>query len=336
MLFTRKVRTIALCWLTVLILALVPSIASARIANEVDYLALGNSLAAGQTPYKEIDKGYPDYIAEKLDELGFLQDFTDSFAVPGYTSADVLEDMENDVEIDDVSIQKFIKKAEIITLDAGANDLLKEIKITDSGISLDPEKIADTLDDVNGNLKKILRKIKKLNPKAEVYVMGYYNPFPYLPGQLQEQLLPLLDELNDKIKDAAKDEKAAFVPTSEVFAKNFQTFLPNPRDIHPSAEGYQAIADQFWEQIEEQFIVHKLTASERKVTLHEGEEVQISLIASFKSGGEDDVTTEAAWSSQKEEIAEVEDGLITAKKKGTTTIKAKFGGRTATITVKVE
>lgn len=333
---TRKARRIVTCWIAVLLLALVPSIAAAKISKEVDYLALGNSLAAGQTPYKEIGNGYPDYIAEKLDEIDYLQDFTDSFAVPGYTSADVLEDIENNVEIDDVSIQQFIKKAEIITLDAGANDLLKEISITPSGISLDPDKIGETIDDVNSNLKKILRKIKKLNPKAEVYVMGYYNPFPYLPDQLQEQLLPLLDALNGKIKDAAKDEKATFVPTADVFAENFQTFLPNPRDIHPSAEGYQAIADEFWAEIEGEFIVSKLAANERKVTLHEGEEVQISLVASYKSGGDEDVTADASWMSEKESIATVENGLITAIKKGTATIKAKYGGRTASVTVTVE
>ncbi|WP_134685309.1 SGNH/GDSL hydrolase family protein [Brevibacillus migulae] len=63
-----------------------------------DYLALGDSLAAGVTPYNQIDDGYTDFLAEKIEELGFLGYYTNRFAVPGYTTEDVLDDIQDDVE----------------------------------------------------------------------------------------------------------------------------------------------------------------------------------------------------------------------------------------------
>ena len=43
---------------------------------------------------------------------------------------------------------------------------------------------------------------------------------------------------------------ATFVPTSNLIQENYLTYLPNPNEIHLSAEGYQAIANEFWTNIE--------------------------------------------------------------------------------------
>ena len=41
--------------------ALAPLSAFAAENEKLDYLALGDSLAAGMTPYQTHEKGYPDY-----------------------------------------------------------------------------------------------------------------------------------------------------------------------------------------------------------------------------------------------------------------------------------
>ena len=62
--------------------------ANAQSADQqkIDYLALGDSLAAGQTPYKEFGKGYADYLAQQLNKVGVLASFNKQFAQSGYTS----------------------------------------------------------------------------------------------------------------------------------------------------------------------------------------------------------------------------------------------------------
>ncbi|MGM0805753.1 MAG: stalk domain-containing protein [Bacillota bacterium] len=220
--------------------------------NQQTYLALGDSLAAGQTPYLKIGKGYTNMIAENLKEIGFLHSFSKQYAFSGYTSQKVLQDIQNDVRKgtnDTTGIRGNIAKSDVITLDAGANDLLRKMKRTDQGLSIEPEALNEVLTGVNANIKEILNEIEILNPEANVYVMGYYNAYPYLPKEQQEQFLPILDELNDTIQNVTEKENATFVPTKNAIAVNAKTYLPNPSDIHPGLKGYEAIAKEFWKVV---------------------------------------------------------------------------------------
>ncbi len=317
-------------------LTLVPLSAIAKEGEKADYLALGDSLAAGQTPYREIGDGYADYLASYMEHIKYLDDYSKAFAVPGYTTSDVLRDIEQDVTKGGSSIQASIKDAEIITLDAGANDLLQEIKITPNGVQVDPEKAKAMINQVGENLSDILSAIDDLNPDADVFVMGYYNSFPYLPEPVQKQLLPLLDLLNDTIKKKTIKARATFVPTADAIAEDFRTYLPNPADIHPSTEGYKVLAQEMWKEVHSVFPVKSLEANKRKATMEKGENIQLTLTAVYKNGSEEDITALATWSSSNKRIVEVKEGKLTAKAKGSATIKAKYGTKTVTITVKVK
>lgn len=218
----------------------------------VTYLALGDSLAAGQTPYFKIGKGYADLLAEDLKEIGFLTSFSKQYAFSLYTSQRVLEDIVNDVrkgKDDTIGIRANIAEADLITLDAGANDLLQKMKRTDGGLYISPADLSQVLTQVESNIKAILEEINTLNPDAHVYVMGYYNAYPYLPTDQQEQFLPILNELNDTIKEAAISKGGVYVPTKDSMEVNIKVNLPNPSDIHPSVKGYEKIAGEFWKVV---------------------------------------------------------------------------------------
>ncbi|WP_134685308.1 GDSL-type esterase/lipase family protein [Brevibacillus migulae] len=225
-------------------------------------------------------------------------------------------------------------KREVITLNAGANDLLKQLTINQSGVSLDSEKVPVILEQVQKNTREILKEIKIQNFRAKVYVMGYYNAFPYIPEEQQEQLLPVLDQLNKVIEKEAKRADAAFIPTAKPIAKDFAAYLPNPQNIHLSEEGYEVVADAFWKEMKKQFMF-RLTTEDRSITLQTGTEQKLTLKAVFNGKQEYAVEKLAEWSSSNEEIASVEDGVVTAHQKGTTTITAKYGGQQIKFVVKV-
>ena len=48
---------------------------------------------------------------------------------------------------------------------------------------------------------KIVSAIHKINPDAQVYIMGYYNPFPQMPQEVQPMLAPVIKRLNTAIAD---------------------------------------------------------------------------------------------------------------------------------------
>ncbi|OZM56518.1 hypothetical protein CIB95_12155 [Lottiidibacillus patelloidae] len=236
---TKFIKFIFSFLLVVTLLLPTTSYAYPPQVNQLSYVALGDSLAAGYTPYQSIDKGYPDYVKEALYNLGYEVTLNKDFAVGGYTTANVLADM----QVPDV--QPAISQADIITISAGGNDLLSQLEITQTGVTLDPTKVPSILNNIATNLTGIVTSIKTLNPDAQIYLMGYFNAMPYLPVEQQQQLLPILEQINGIIEAVALQSGSTFVPTFDVIAENTLEYLPNPQDVHLSLTGYQAIAGEF-------------------------------------------------------------------------------------------
>lgn len=220
------------------LLASLPITAFAKSPEKkvVDYVALGDSLAAGMTPTGGIDFGYADYLVDRFEQSQYTVDFK-NYGVPGYTSGHLKLDILNKADV-----QAKIKEAELITIDIGSNDLLNVLNT--------PTQIQGAIGTVAVNLQNILSTIDGLNPNVNVYVMGYYNPFPYLPQERQEALLPLLDALNQTIEARAIANGDTYVATEEIIAKHYEIYIPNPSNIHLSKEGYQEVAKEFWKNID--------------------------------------------------------------------------------------
>lgn len=207
--------------------------------SEIDYVALGDSLAAGTTPYNDKDRGYPDYLAESFEKSQQKVNFS-NFAVSGYTSLQLKKDV-----LYNQKVREGIKGAEYITIDIGGNDMLY-------ALYRDPScgAVPDAINKVADNIQNVLQEIDSMNPSAKIYVMGYYNVFPYSSKKKQDDLLPHLDELNGKIKTVAVNNGDTFVPTFDAISKDYKTFLPTRSNIHLSLEGYKIIAKEFWKHIE--------------------------------------------------------------------------------------
>lgn len=201
--------------------------------HKINYVALGDSLAAGQTPYHQLDKSYADYLVKRFEQSQYSVSYN-NFGVSRYTSENLKNDILNNKEIQDK-----IKNANLITIDIGANDLLAKLKT-------DPTHVKDSLLAVANNLQIILQTIDSLNPNVKVLVMGYYNPFPHYSQEQQASLLPLLEALNKTIEDRSIANGDKYVPTAQVIKRNEDQYVPNSEDIHLNLEGYQVVAKEFW------------------------------------------------------------------------------------------
>jgi len=102
------------------------------------------------------------------------------------------------------------------------------------------------LQQVGANYKSIMGQINQLNPDVEVYVMGYYNPFPYMSADMQPMLNQLLATLNKTIAMGLEGTQAVLVPTGDAIAADYKSYLPNPENIHLSEAGYKVVMEQFW------------------------------------------------------------------------------------------
>lgn len=227
--------------LTVLMLVFGSFPVYAEIQVPAAYVALGDSLAAGQNPNSEIDAGYADMIAQELARKQPVAFFSKDLAFPGFTTEDVLE------RVKSAEAKKLLASANIITLSAGANDLLQLVQADPREGSLAfPQIQADfALNNARQNLDEILSELNKLAPKADVYVMGYYFAYPHARESQKEGTAKQLDLLNVILKQSAEKAGAIFVPVDGAFGSKAVDKVPNAGDVHPNFKGYQAMANAF-------------------------------------------------------------------------------------------
>ncbi|MGO4107562.1 Ig-like domain-containing protein [Paenibacillus sp. YAF4_2] len=79
-----------------------------------------------------------------------------------------------------------------------------------------------------------------------------------------------------------------------------------------------------------------LQLSSKSAQLSVGDTLTINVQAIYYTGSPVAVTDSTVWTSSNTSIATVKDGKITAVRKGSTTIKAAFGGKTASIRITVK
>lgn len=232
----------------------IPASAMTGKENEaVHYVALGDSLAAGMIQDGSIGKGYTGYLAEMLEADGLLLTYNNDFAVPGAKTTDILAALENDIvppmptAQEELTIKEVIKRADVITLSIGANDILSNVDIDlESGtLQFEQAQIVAAINTTKQNVNKILQQLDAINPELNVFVMGLYNPFPTLKDQAFA-LNILVNQIDTALKSVIQTNEYYFVPVKDAIAKDPATYIPNPLNIHPSDAGYKVIAEQFY------------------------------------------------------------------------------------------
>jgi lysophospholipase L1-like esterase len=178
--------------------------------------------------------------------------------------------------------------ADIVTLDIGANDLLSGFySLVDAypGIqeSTDPAVIAafqkevavvlnktvanlgTTGKTVQANIETILQNVLKANPKAKIYVMGYYNPQPALKQMSGTDLTLPVVYFNTFIYRAISNvhlkNRGALISYIEMAVAMSDALDDGylvPVDIHPTIAGHEMIAKLFWQRIKLDRLLSKL------------------------------------------------------------------------------
>ena len=231
-------RLLSLVSITVLSLTLGVSSAFARTEN---YVALGDSLAAGQTPYQEIDAGYSDLIAMRLGKMGQLSHYTKELAFPGFTTADVLAR----VKSEEASV--LLANATLITISAGANDLLRLVQVNPSAgtLAFSQLQVDFALNLARKNMAELLAEVKVRAPHAQVYVMGYYFAYPNVHATQKVGTNDQLVKLNTILQQQAEQAGMTYVHVYDAFGMQATNYLPNVADVHPNFEGYRQMANAF-------------------------------------------------------------------------------------------
>jgi lysophospholipase L1-like esterase len=319
-----KFSVAAIALSAMLMTATGPVFAKPSATIDVDYVALGDSLAAGVTPYVpdyfpyfNLNKSYSDYIAGKLDSDDVLGDYA-NYGFPLYTTDSILgligpgqypdfdplqpysypyymrstTDSFNPLASVPVlnvnTVRNSLSDAEIVTLDIGANDLLKLREWVSALLSLNPSDPSYSMNLVQlvnaypGAMDKNSLSLVLTNPaittetKLNTIFGAEITAITYKTGQIIQKINdideedpqiyvmgyynafpddPLFASVIENLNSAVMAEiagEATYIATWDSFSKHLGKYLPED-NIHPSVQGYKTISQCFWEEIIEDF-----------------------------------------------------------------------------------
>lgn len=252
------------------------SVCSAETVDNVQYIALGDSIAKGYG-LAEDESCYVDIVAENYGQT------YSNLAVNGMKSEEFIEYLKTD------EVSSAVKNADVITVSMGSNDLLEPfMSITAETLGLSKaSSIEDglsswfantsTLEKMQGlkNLKtaltdnaellqacedfktiyfpQMISDIRQLNQDAELLFSDMYNPFyncsiggSLFPlGELSETYI---SKINEAFNYDAEEYIAVdvYTPMNNTGLTNVNVSSANPSlDPHPNQQGHKIIADTF-------------------------------------------------------------------------------------------
>ncbi|HEY0714975.1 MAG TPA: GDSL-type esterase/lipase family protein [Polyangia bacterium] len=190
-------------------------------------VALGDSISFGVGDGRG---GYTGRLVESLRKSRPEVRFA-NLAVSGHETRDVLRILAG------AEAKRQVEAADLILMSAGGNDLSHGLRSLTTEDARPPES---ALGDARNNLAEILRRLRALNPRATIRVLGIYNPLEVLPDEAAKARAQLL-LWNTAIEEAAVPHAGVVVvPIADLFAERPE-LLAGDR-YHPGSRGHELIA----------------------------------------------------------------------------------------------
>ncbi|MGT2911742.1 SGNH/GDSL hydrolase family protein [Streptococcus cameli] len=224
------------------------------------YVAIGDSLTQGVGDTTN-QGGFVPLVAQSLiNDYGYQVSY-DNFGISGNTSNQILKRMKQEKQI-----ATSLKKADMMTLTVGGNDLRKVI--LDNIVRLELKTFDKPITRYQKRLLEIIALARKNNPDLPIYVLGIYNPF-YLNFSEMTEFQIIVDNWNQATEETVSDlENVYFVPIHDLLYEGIddeegleQTIDSNANlinevlykedNFHPNGTGYEIMKRAVLEKISE-------------------------------------------------------------------------------------
>ncbi|WEV55843.1 SGNH/GDSL hydrolase family protein [Ligilactobacillus acidipiscis] len=246
--------------------------------TDLTVIGLGDSLTYGVGDTQERG-GYVYLLKQKLlkNDTKSVTDF--NFGKTGDTTTQIKQRLDSQAEI-----KQQLKKADVITVTAGGNDLMHVLQNNFQTISSNHfnDSMQRAKDSYRLNMTALLKDIRATNSKAPIFLFSVYDPFyVYFPGitALQkytsqwnkvaaEQVKQLdstyfvdverqLSEGQYYGKSKVNLKKSTNADLSQADDKNLEKLLSDPKEkndylsaedhFHPNDDGYQLMTKKLYE-----------------------------------------------------------------------------------------
>ena len=195
------------------------------INNKLYYITIGDSLSRGTNEYGIVSYSYNDYVKDYLEENKLLEEFNKTYTNNDYRIIDLIKILEYNEIKDNYSLNRLIKKADIITISLGMNELYYKLEKKD-------QNIYTYIDNMINNYNILLKKINKFQHK-KVFVLGYYNVHKHSDD--------IFDYANFKLRKICEYNDYIYVDLAKTLSNN-PIYFEKKDSFIPNRKGYEKIS----------------------------------------------------------------------------------------------
>ncbi|MGN7761862.1 GDSL-type esterase/lipase family protein [Paenibacillus sp. 22594] len=239
-------------------------------------VALGDSLAKGTGDNE--GSGYVKRTLDGLTAKGSKTSLIGNMGINGLTTAGLQSKLQQE------GVKYALRQSNVILVSIGGNDLFRGSDLLGSGSEgqqiatpdtespevgsmedgtrestgagiaegteeITPESLLSALPEAAKRLNTILERISEINPEAQIYYLGLYNPF----GDVPELLVPgnqAVTAWNNAAMDIInKHSNMTLVPTFDLFNRHLGKYLSSDH-FHPNGDGYQRISERVMQALQ--------------------------------------------------------------------------------------
>lgn len=212
------------------------------------YLAIGDELANGHTPFDTYGPSYVDYVYEYLKTEKKETILNKTYIKEDLRIKDLIDELQKPNNLAKEPLTKLINNADIITISTGSEELFSKLRSNKNLYLNDNKKIYTYIDEMIKEYDEVLKEMRKITKKP-IYIIGYYSPF-LIDKDTETNIDTIFNYIDTKFKMLEKTHKITYISTYKAFKEN-PFFLPNIDHAFPSIQGYEYIASKLIEKIKE-------------------------------------------------------------------------------------
>lgn len=199
--------------------------------NDYHIAAIGDSLTQGVGDETGRD-GYLSTLKRRLTELEYRVRI-ENFGRRGNRTDQLIERIE-----EENSIQRSIRRADIVLVTAGANDIMQIVR--ENILNLDETVFDLELDNYEERLVDLFELIHSYNEDVEIYLIGFYNPFEGYFDDIEalEDILVEWNQTGEAVFEGYPN--GHFIPVHDLFQIDQINLLADD-NFHPNETGYSLI-----------------------------------------------------------------------------------------------
>ena len=208
------------------------------------YLALGDELVLGYSPYGTYNKSYVDYFYRYLKSKNNVTLYKE-FCSYDKRIQDIIKDIDELKEIKinnkSININQIIAKSDIITISFGQKEIYELLSSNYNKNLKNIDTIYKYIDDYFNDYVLLINKIRRISD-SKIYIIGLYNPLINTNQKTIIKLEEIFNYINKKFKSLEENKNIYYVEISKgMDDKNY--YVPKVNNPYPSLEGYNYISN---------------------------------------------------------------------------------------------